>query len=62
MQCFLNYFLQKEQSLLCAHKNIPAALQISITLGNPAIFNASITYTPGGSCDFKQTIKRVKLT
>ena len=35
---------------------------LSITLGNSAIFNASITYTPGGSCDFKQTITRIKLT
>ena len=31
-------------------------------MGNPAIFDASITYTPGGSCNFKQAITRVKLT
>ena len=35
---------------------------LSVTSGNPAIFNASITYTPGGSCNFKQEITRVKLT
>ena len=35
---------------------------LSVTSGNPAIFNASITYTPGGSCNFKQAITRVKLT
>ena len=35
---------------------------LSITLGNPATFNASITYTPGGSCDFKQAMTRIKLT
>ena len=35
---------------------------LSVTLGNPAIFDASITYTPGGSCNFKQAITRVKLT
>ena len=35
---------------------------LSVTSGNPAIFNASITYTPGGNCDFKQTITRIKLT
>ena len=29
-------------------------------MGNPATFNASITYTPGGSCDFKQEITRIK--
>ena len=34
---------------------------LSVILGNSAIFNASITYTPGGSCDFKQAITRIKL-
>ena len=34
---------------------------LSVTSGNPATFNASITYTPGGSCDFKQVITRIKL-
>ena len=35
---------------------------LSVTSGNPAIFDASITYTPGGSCNFRQEITRVKLT
>ena len=35
---------------------------LSVTSGNPAIFDAPITYTPGGSCNFKQAITRVKLT
>ena len=35
---------------------------LSVASGNPAIFDASITYTPGGSCNFKQAITRVKLT
>ena len=35
---------------------------LSVTLGDPAIFDASITYTPGGSCDFKQAINRVAFT
>ena len=35
---------------------------LSITSGSPATFNGSITYTPGGSCDFKQTITRIKLS
>ena len=35
---------------------------LSVTSGNPAIFNASITHTPGGSCDFKQAMTRIKLT
>ena len=35
---------------------------LSVASGNPAIFDASITYTPGGSCNFKQEITRVKLT
>ena len=35
---------------------------LSVTLGDPAIFDASITYTPGGSCNFKQAVTRVKFT
>ena len=35
---------------------------LSVTLGDPAIFDASITYTPGGSCDFKQAIDQVTFT
>ena len=35
---------------------------LSVTSGNPAIFNASVTYTPGGSCDFKQVITLIKMT
>ena len=35
---------------------------LSATSGNLAIFDASITYTPGGSCNFRQEITRVKFT
>lgn len=37
-------------------------VSLSITTGNSATFNAFVTYTPGGSCDFKQEVTRIKLT
>ena len=35
---------------------------LSTITGDSATFDASVTYTPGGSCDFKQAITRIKLT
>ena len=35
---------------------------LSIATGDSATFNASIVYTPDGSCDFEQEVTRIKLT
>lgn len=34
---------------------------LSVTAGGSAVFDASVVYTPGGSCDFQQVLTRVKL-
>lgn len=36
--------------------------QLSVRAGESAEFNATVVYTPGGSCDFMQTIERISLT
>ena len=35
--------------------------QLSATAGESVVFDASVTYTPGGSCDFQQMLSRVML-
>ena len=35
--------------------------QVMVIAGQSAVFDASVMYTPGGSCDFQQTIERVML-
>ncbi len=35
--------------------------QLSVTAGESKVFDASIVYTPGGSCDFQQMLDRVML-
>ena len=36
--------------------------QVAVTAGQSAVFDASVMYTPGGSCDdFQQMIERVML-
>ena len=51
-------FTSCPQEYLGCSKEVP----LSVTLGNPTIFDASVIYTPGGSCNFKQAITRVKFT
>ena len=51
-------FASCPQQYLGCSKKVP----ISITTGSPAVFDSSVAYTPGGSCDFQQTITRIKLT
>ena len=34
---------------------------ISVTAGDSAMFNSTIVFTPGGSCDFVQSVTRIEL-
>ena len=37
-------------------------VSLSVTAGESVVFNSTVVYTPGGSCDFRQEVTEIRLS